>query len=160
MGLCAYTLDITNEIDDYGNVPDFHVDNTSGRRRIKYRCPFSARTIGDFCEFHDQNISGADKPQLLQPLLDRALNNDEPLVCIGFNLPNLNILNKEFKNKVYFNHAHFYISTQFIKVIFSDVYFIHASFKSSTRNVWHIQFNGVADFSHADFQASLIFLSK
>ena len=61
MGLCAYALDITNEIEDYGNVPDFHVDNTCGRRRIKYRCPFTARTSGDFCEFHDQNIGASDK---------------------------------------------------------------------------------------------------
>lgn len=160
MGLCVYTLDVTNEIGDYQNVPDFHVDTTSGSRRIKYRCPFSARTNGDFCEFHDQNISAADKSQMLQPLLDRALNNNEPLVCIGFNLPNLRLLHKEFKNKVYFNHAHFYISTQFINVTFSDVYFIHASFKSNTRNYWHVQFNGVADFNHADFQTSLYFLSK
>jgi hypothetical protein len=54
-------------------------------------------------------------------LVDEAVQNTKPLFCIGVHLPReVNLTNKEFKDRVYFSHAAFTGGADFLLATFTE----------------------------------------
>jgi hypothetical protein len=98
------------------------------------------------CIFHDedylQDKTNNDKHKRtvlnrLKRKVNHAISNNEPLFCIGFQLPDFSLsdlgVSKEYTMTVYFSGSQF----------FGEVYFSGAEFK------------GGASFSEANFQAQV-----
>jgi uncharacterized protein YjbI with pentapeptide repeats len=114
-----------------------------------------------FCIFHDKDYLH-DKTNYeehkrkvrdrLKHKVNHAISNNEPLLCIGFQLPDfslsdLGVSKKEFTKPVYFNGSQF-----FGKVDFSDANFpVRIAIFSSTH------FEGKADFHGANFKGEALF---
>jgi hypothetical protein len=85
---------------------------------VDFNCQEESLTSG-FCIFHDKDYLQdktyyeEHKTRILERLkhkVNHAISNDEPLLCIGFQLPSLSlsdlgIISKEFTKSVYFNHS-------------------------------------------------------
>ena len=79
--------------------------------RIPYECPRDSLPDKHYCEFHDNEYAQNNPDKVMNSfytLVDDAVQNSEPLSCIGFYLPSkIDLANKEFKEVVYFSHATF-----------------------------------------------------
>jgi hypothetical protein len=117
------------------------------RKDVDFDCQEESLASG-FCIFHDKDYLLQDKTNYeehkrnvldrLKHKVNHAISNNEPLLCIGFQLPefrlsDLNIISKEFTKSVYFSTAHFQ----------GQAYFNGAYFQ------------GKASFSYAKFQAQV-----
>ncbi len=91
--------------------------------------------------------------------VNSAIQKEEELICIGYNLPKIDISGKKFRAPVYFNYAVFHESavfseTEFISADFRECKFSDAEF-SGAKFTEVVNFNktefSVADFSKAEF---------
>ena len=83
---------------------------------IKYECDEPNENILDsgLCKFHDENyFKDSKNEQKLKRILSKKLTEPEPLICIGYHLPNLLFANLHFDKSVNFSGAHFTEKAQF-----------------------------------------------
>ena len=94
------------------------------KSRIPYECPHQALTDKHYCEFHDNEYAQNNPDKVMNSfytLVDYAVQNSEPLSCIGFHLPSkVDLANKEFKDTVYFSFATFTEGANFSSSNFKD----------------------------------------
>jgi hypothetical protein len=91
-----------------------------------------------FCLFHDDTHlkDPENNDNVIAKLyhrIDKSISKNEPLLCIGYYLPDV-LINREFKQPVYFNHSKFH-----------DAYFTGSTFSDR------------ADFSGTTFSGPAIF---
>jgi hypothetical protein len=97
----------------------------------------------------------------LKHKVNHAISNNEPLLCIGFQLPDfslsdLGIISKEFTIPVYFNGSQFFGKADFYHLNFKkEVNFDSANFQEVSFNV--ANFQGRA-FFRANFQRDAYFI--
>jgi hypothetical protein len=116
---------------------DYEIDD-----EIHFCCPEEPSASG-FCIFHDKDYlhSKTNYEEHKRTVLDRlnhkvnhAISNNEPLLFIGFQLQDFNLLNlsnsKEFTKPIYFNGSRFFGNADFYRA----------------------KFEGGADFNGAKFQ--------
>jgi uncharacterized protein YjbI with pentapeptide repeats len=116
---------------------------------ILYKCPHEQKPR---CMFHD-GYSYKSRPNDVRnefyKMVDDAIQNDQPLYCIGFNLPDITVNGKKFTKPVYFSDAIFqqayFSNVEFQKADFFSAEFKHASFRGA-------KFQQEAYFSFATFQ--------
>jgi len=98
---------------------------------VDFNCQEESLTSG-FCIFHDKDCLQdktyyeEHKTRILERLkhkVNHAISNDEPLLCIGFQLPSLSlsdlgIISKEFTKSVYFNDSQFFGKAEFSEAKF------------------------------------------
>ncbi|MGB8034731.1 MAG: hypothetical protein WCF03_13030 [Nitrososphaeraceae archaeon] len=81
------------------------------QRSIPYECPRNSLPDRHYCKFHDSDYAQTNPDDVMKSfytLVDEAVQNTKSLFCIGFYLPReVNLTNKEFKDRVYFSHATF-----------------------------------------------------
>jgi uncharacterized protein YjbI with pentapeptide repeats len=137
------------------------------REEIEFNCQEDEEEIlaSGFCFFHDKDYLQdktnyeEHKAKVLEKLkhkVNHAISNNEPLLCIGFQLPDFSLsglsISKEFTKPVYFNGSRF-----FGKEILSNAKFQEVSFhKTNFHEMLFFDktiFQGEADFSEAKFQA-------
>ena len=88
--------------------------------------------VSGFCIFHDKDYvqDKTNNEEHKRAVLDRlkrkvnhAISNNEPLLCIGYQLPefslsDLGIISKEFTKSVYFNNSQFFGKAEFSEAKF------------------------------------------
>jgi hypothetical protein len=117
-----------------------------------------------FCIFHDKDYLH-DKTNYeehkrkvrdrLKHKVNHAISNNEPLLCIGFQLPDFSLsdlgVSKEFTKPVYFNGSQFFGKADFSGANFKqEVNFISANFQEASFST--ANFQGRAFFRGANFQ--------
>jgi hypothetical protein len=122
---------------------------------VDFNCQEEEPLASGLCIFHDKDYlqDRTNYEEHKMKVLDRlkhkvnhAISNNEPLLCIGFQLPDfslsdLSIISKEFTKPVYFNGSQFFGKASFSKANFQG----KASFPLA-------KFQGRAWFSEANFQ--------
>jgi len=86
-----------------------YFDHELGKSVI-YECPRQAVTERGFCEFHDPDYWREHEEEVrskFEKMIKSAQENNEKLLCIGFNLPSV-IVRGEFKKPVYFLDTKFH----------------------------------------------------
>jgi len=115
--------------------------------------------VSDFCIFHDKDYL-QDKTNYeehkrnvlnrLKRKVNHAISNSEPLLCIGFQLPDFSLsdlsTSKEFTKPVYFSRAEFH----------GGASFIHANFQGEAE-FSTAKFQGKADFYNSEFYRKTYF---
>jgi uncharacterized protein YjbI with pentapeptide repeats len=134
---------------------------------VLYECPHEPSKPR--CMFHDGS-SYKSRPNDVRnefyKMVDDAIQNNQPLYCIGFRLPYITVKGKEFVKPVYFSGATFqqayFSNVEFQKANFFSAEFKHASFRGAKfqhAGFLHATFQK-ADFSRATFQEADFFSSK
>jgi len=105
------------------------------KRFIPYEYPRNSLPDKHYCEFHDSDYAQTNPDDVMKSfytLADETVLNPKPLFCIGFYLPReVNLTNKEFKDRIYFSHATFTGRASFSYSNFIDeVKFDKSSFPS------------------------------
>jgi uncharacterized protein YjbI with pentapeptide repeats len=133
------------------------------RTTANFNCDEQPLASG-FCIFHDKDYLLQDKTNYeehkrnvldsLKNKVNHAISFNEPLLCIGFQLPDfslsdLGIIGKEFTKAAYFNGSHF-----LDKADFSAAHF------SAGASFLHAHFTARASFSNAIFQGRVSFFSS
>ncbi|HKG31907.1 MAG TPA: pentapeptide repeat-containing protein [Nitrososphaeraceae archaeon] len=126
--------------------------------------------VSGFYIFHDKDYvqDKTNNEEHKRAVLDRlkrkvnhAISNNEPLLCIGYQLPefslsDLGIISKEFTKSVYFNNSQF-----FGKAEFSEAKFHRGAFFGDTNfqetQFFDTEFYGEAIFRAANFQGKAYF---
>jgi|Deesub1362A_J573_1020465.scaffolds.fasta_scaffold00354_18 uncharacterized protein YjbI with pentapeptide repeats len=123
-----------------------------------YKCSNDAVPDSDYCIFHDENYWRENPDHVRQEfykLVEDAVLNEKELICIGFNLPDidlkraakkLGIEKLEFKKDVYFDHAKFRGMVKFDCTIFRRSGF------------YMVEFGGEATFSDVSFIEEVSFV--
>jgi hypothetical protein len=93
--------------------------------------------------------------------VNHAISNNEPLLCIGFQLPDFSLsdlsIRKEFTKPVYFNGSQFFGIAEFARANFEGgASFGEAKFKGGA-DFLLANFQGFAFFSYANFQGRASF---
>jgi uncharacterized protein YjbI with pentapeptide repeats len=119
------------------------------RKVVLYKCPHEPSKPR--CMFHDGS-SYKSRPNDVRnefyKMVEDAIQNDQPLYCIGFNLPDITVKGK-FTKPVYFFRAIFQ-KADFSNATFQEADFPYATFKQQA-NFFRAIFQK-ADFSNATFQ--------
>jgi hypothetical protein len=80
-------------------------------KNLPFRCREVALDTG-FCMFHDEIYYTKNKQEVLQCFMDKlkkAIDNNEVLRCVGYNIPeDVHLTNKRFSRPIYFSKARFY----------------------------------------------------
>jgi uncharacterized protein YjbI with pentapeptide repeats len=151
------------------------------RKDVDFNCQEESLTSG-FCIFHDKDYlqDKTNNEEHKRMVLDRlkrkvnhAISNKEPLLCIGFQLPDFNlsdlsIIDKEFTISVYFSGANFKGEVSFSRAKFEGRTFFYeahfqlgADFYSATfqeeANFYSAIFQGVAYFHNTNFKGEADF---
>jgi uncharacterized protein YjbI with pentapeptide repeats len=127
---------------------------------VDFNCQEEELLASGLCIFHDKDYlqDKTNYEEHKMKVLDRlkhkvnhAISNNEPLLCIGFQLPDfslsdLSIISKEFTKPVYFNGSQFFGKASFSKANFQG----EADFPLA-------KFQGKADFPLAKFQGKASF---
>jgi hypothetical protein len=101
------------------------------RERVDFYCDDEEPLSSGFCIFHDKDYlqDKTNYEEHKSKVLDRlkhkvnhAVSNNEPLLCIGFQLPEFSLSNlsisKEFTKPVYFNDSLFFGKAEFSEAKF------------------------------------------
>ena len=129
------------------------------RNSVDFNCQ-ELPLVSGFCIFHDKDYlqdktnNDEHKRTVLNRLkrkVKHAISDNEPLLCIGFQLPDsslsdLGIISKEFTKPVYFSRSQF----------FGKANFSGANFQGET-SFNNTNFQGEADFSGANFKGGVHF---
>jgi uncharacterized protein YjbI with pentapeptide repeats len=98
---------------------------------VLYKCPHEPSKPR--CMFHDGS-SYKSRPDDVRnefyKMVEDAIQNDQPLYCIGFNLPDITVNGKQFTKPVYFSYATFQ-QAYFSNVEFQQVDFSRATFQQA-----------------------------
>jgi uncharacterized protein YjbI with pentapeptide repeats len=165
--------------------------NHETHKEVDFSCDEEPLASG-FCIFHDKDYLQykTNYEEHKRKVLDRlkhkvndAISNNEPLLCIGFQLPDFSLSNlsnsKEFTKPVYFNCSRFFESADFMEAKFQGkadfsrakfqaeanfseanfkerAYFYEANFQGEANFEW-IKFEGEAFFRAANFQGEANF---
>jgi uncharacterized protein YjbI with pentapeptide repeats len=126
---------------------------------VLYKCPHEPSK--PYCMFHDGS-SYKSRPDDVRnefyKMVEDAIQNNQPLYCIGFNLPDITVEGKKFTKPVYFSYARFqqadfsyarFQQADFSKAIFQKADFLGARFQYAYFSNAIFQ---QADFSNAIFQ--------
>jgi len=116
---------------------------------VIYECPRQAVTERGFCEFHDPDYWREHEEEVrskFEEIVKRAQEKPEKLLCIGFNLPSVEV-SAEFEKPVCFIDAKFHQ-----KVDFSSAEF-HQKVDFSSAEFYH-----EVDFSDAEFNGRTVFI--
>ena len=162
------------------------------RKRVDFNCDEEESLTSGLCIFHDKDYlqNKTNYEEHKRKILDRlkhkvnhAISNNEPLLCIGFQLPGFRlsdlIINNTFTCPAYFNGsqffgeaffatAYFYGTASFFETKFQDVSFAGAHFlRLADFGAAHFQtlgdfstayFYGLANFFEAHFHGAAIFM--
>jgi uncharacterized protein YjbI with pentapeptide repeats len=119
---------------------------------ILYKCPHEPPQPR--CMFHD-GYSYKSRPNDVRnefyKMVDDAIQNNQPLYCIGFRLPYITVRGKEFVKPVYFSDAKFQQQANFSGAIFQQADFSGAIFQQQA-NFFRTTFQQQANFLYATFQ--------
>jgi uncharacterized protein YjbI with pentapeptide repeats len=124
-------------------------------KNTPFRCREVALDTG-FCMFHDEIYYTKNKQEVLQCFMDKlkkAIDNNEVLCCVGYNIPeDVHLTNKRFSRPVYFSKARFYGKVYFTDSHFhKEVYFKDAIFYDKV-HFGAVNFHQEANFTEANFQ--------
>jgi uncharacterized protein YjbI with pentapeptide repeats len=124
---------------------------------VLYKCPHEPSKPR--CMFHDGS-SYKSRPDDVRnefyKMVEDAIQNDQPLYCIGFNLPDIIVNGKKFVKPVYFTHATFQ-RVLFKDVTFQQVNFLYATFYNQAYFI-STTFKQLTDFSFAEFRDKVEFI--
>jgi uncharacterized protein YjbI with pentapeptide repeats len=158
---------------------------------VDFNCPEEELLPSGFCIFHDKDYlqDKTNTKEHKRAVLDRlkrkvnhAISNNQPLLCIGFQLPEFSLsglsISKEFTKPVYFNDSLFFGKADFSGTKFhGEAYFGDANFQGEANfsmtnfqgksnfganfqggaYFFGAEFQGVANFSEANFQGGTKF---
>jgi hypothetical protein len=130
---------------------------------VEFNCQEEPLASG-FCVFHDQDYlqdktnNEEHKRKVLERLkhkVNHVISNNEPLFCIGFQLPDFSLsdlnISKDFAKSVYFSNAWFLGKANFFGAQFKgEARFDNVQFQK-VANLYHAQFQNEATFSKAYF---------
>ena len=109
-----------------------YYDFTSGEVKT-YKCEEDAVKDG-YCIFHHPEYWKEHKEEVRKKFMEKveyAINNKKPLICIGYQLPKVDLSQKTFESLVYFTKAFFHEEAEFnFAIFFSDAYFHETKFSS------------------------------
>jgi uncharacterized protein YjbI with pentapeptide repeats len=139
---------------------------------VEFYCQEEPLASG-FCIFHDkdylQDKTNYEKRKRkvlhrLKRKVNHAISNNEPLLCIGFQLPDLSLsdlsIRMEFAKPVYFSRSQFFGKADFSGSTFKeDADFSEANFKGGAYFL-RAKFEGGAAFSGANFQEQAYFYNS
>jgi uncharacterized protein YjbI with pentapeptide repeats len=125
---------------------------------VLYKCPHEPSKPR--CMFHDGS-SYKSRPDDVRnefyKMVEDAIQNDQPLYCIGFNLPDITVMGKKFTKPVYFPYSTFQQQANFSFATFQQqADFSFAKFKQEAYFSYAI-FQQQANFSYAIFQQQVYF---
>ena len=154
------------------------------RSQTDFYCDDEEPLASGFCIFHDKDYlqdktsSEEHKKKVLDRLkhkVNDAISNNEPLLCIGFQLPTFRLsdlnYNWEFTKPVYFSGSQFLGKTDFSGANFLEANFIKANFEGDV-GFAEANFEGVIDlpsktifqreasFSRANFRREIFFYNS
>ncbi|HZC49856.1 MAG TPA: pentapeptide repeat-containing protein [Nitrososphaeraceae archaeon] len=134
-----------------------YYDYETHHKEVDFNCTEEEPLASGFCIFHDKDYLLQDKTNYEEnkrKVLDRlkhkvnyAISNNEPLLCIGFHLPDFSLSDlsssREFTKPVYSSGSY----------LFGEVNFVGARFQGAA-NFREANFQGEASFSGTDFDGS------
>jgi hypothetical protein len=119
---------------------------------VLYECPHEPSQPR--CMFHDGSSYKSrpdDVRKAFYKMVEDAIQNDQPLYCIGFRLPYITVRGKEFVKPVYFSGAKFQQQANFFRTTFQQqANFLYATFQQQV-DFSYATFQQQADFSYANF---------
>jgi hypothetical protein len=129
-------------------------------KETEFECAEESHNNSQKCIFHDKHfLDDAKSREIIQEQFQKKIekhlstSNSEPLLCIGYNLYEISIEGKEFRNSVYFNHAR--VSGTFIaKCKFrSHVSFFNSQFIGNGNVSFLCEFsgNGKVEFNNCNY---------
>ncbi len=132
----------------------FETDYSSNetKTRERFRCDQLPLGNNKLCLFHDENyIKNQNHPEnkdiisrRIKRKLEKGIIDNTSIYCIGYNIPEVNIKSKEFKQSLYFVESKFAGVVDFSGATFSNNAL--ANFSGAT-----FSNNALADFSGATF---------
>ena len=137
---------------------------------VDFYCDDEEPLGSGFCTFHDKDYlqdridNEEHKRRVLERLkhkVNHAISNNEPLLCIGFQLPDFSLsdLNdsKEFTKPVYFNGSQFFGKVDFSESNFQiGAFFSGANFQGGA--YFRVaNFEGKADLTNSEFYGKTYF---
>jgi hypothetical protein len=113
-------------------------------KEVDFYCPEEDPLASGFCIFHDKEYlqDKTSSEEHKRKVLDRlklkvidAVSNNEPLLCLGFQLPTFRlsdlIYNCEFTKPVYFSGSQFLGKTDFSGAKFKEANFYQAKYQEA-----------------------------
>jgi hypothetical protein len=127
---------------------------------VLYKCPHEPSKPR--CMFHDGS-SYESRPDDVRnefyKMVKDAIQNNQPLYCIGFRLPYITVIGKKFTKPVYFLGATFQQQAYFLGATFQQqAYFSYATFQQQVY-FFRTTFQQQADFSRANFIGEVEFIN-
>ncbi len=139
----------------------FKIDDTNVPEEYR-KCGQKPSEDKHLCLFHDESILRDNKPEnkdkvieKLNDRIDECIVNNEPLYCIGYYLPDIEI-KREFKQPVWFSHCKFQKANFFGYIFSAKVDFSGARFEAEV-DFSGARFEAEVDFSGARFEAEVDF---
>jgi hypothetical protein len=122
----------------------------------EYKCPHEPSKPR--CMFHDGS-SYKSRPDDVRnefyKMVEDAIQNDQPLYCIGFNLPDITVMGKKFTKPVYFPYSTFQQQAIFLDTDFiGEVEFNNTTFSNEDRTNKHIPIR----FDYSTFRSRVRFI--
>lgn len=117
----------------------------------------------EFCVFHDKNYLNDNSSKIVRDLfikrLDESISNFRPFVCIEYNLPAINMANKDLPMQIYFVKTVFHGDVIFDKIAFTDnTVFEKTTFKGKT-SFLGAEFHELTKFSECIFEKEANFMA-
>jgi hypothetical protein len=135
-----------------------YYDPTSGKLKI-YKCEEDAVKDG-YCIFHHPEYWKEHKEEVRKKFMEKvedAINNKKPLICIGYNLPEVDLSQKTFEAPVYFTKAFFHEKAKFNFTNFSSTVYFDVTTFSSWADFIGAKFSSYVNFKNADFEGVTAF---
>ena len=123
--------------------------NLDLKKETEFECENEKQPQSDKCIFHDLNFLNNEKNfEILEKEFQKKINeciskiDNNPLFCIGYQLYNTNIQDKEFPNPVYFNKANISGLLTINSKFLNHVSFDDAQFSGGDVSFGGAQFSG------------------
>lgn len=153
----------------YGREKEVEYFDFTENEYISFECDEDAKEDG-YCIFHHPTYWERNKDEVKNEFMkkiENAIKNQEKLICIGYNLPEVNLTGYTFETDVCFDDTIFhekadFVYTEFSKgvsfanVKFKEVNFKHAIFREEAYFPF-AEFSKEANFSYAEFYGETIF---
>ncbi len=116
-----------------------------------------------YCKLHDSDYlneqTKLDVEQLFMAKVNDAIKTKSDLLCIGYNLPTINVSASRFTENVYFNETTFNGVTQFERNEFlKDAIFERCEFIDNV-SFTYSKFHNTTNFNESFFKREVLFLS-
>ena len=145
----------------YGREKEVKYFDSAENDWVQFKCDVDSKEDG-YCIFHHPTYWERNKDEVKNEFMkkvENAIKNQEKLICIGYNLPEIHLYKKEFKADVYFENTIFHEGVDFRNTrFFKEANFNYTKFHNEV-HFENAEFFKEATFIDTEFLKKVSFLS-